>query len=163
LELITVLVIVTLLTTMMIPVVAGIRSRMERANCVNNLRGLYVAASAYVDSIGRWPQVSPQLIKGDPPEYARQWYAALESFQIAPINWVCPTIQRDLGGVDLKSRKGARVDYLATPFDSEPLSPRKYPKQPWFIERGDMHGDGNLLVQANGRLTSLTEIMKEKR
>ena len=157
-ELMTVLVIIALLVTLIAPSVAGLRNRAERANCANNLRSLYVSASACVDSSGHWPQVSPRLIQSDPHEYARQWYAALKPYNIAPINWVCPTVQRDLGNLDLKLRDGERVDYLATPFDDDPISPRKYPKQPWFIERGDMHGDGNLLVLASGRLTSLGEI-----
>jgi len=103
----------------------------------------------------------PAPDQGRSPEYARQWYAALQPYDIAPVNWVCPLHPARPWHIDLKTRVGARVDYLATPFDDDPLSPRKYPRQPWFIERGDMHGDGNLLVQSNGRISSLNEIVKD--
>lgn len=154
--------IIALLATMVVPMMGSMRSRAQRANCVNNLRGIYAAASSYLDSNQQWPQVAPNLIQSDPPEYARQWNAALKPFGLAPTNWVCPTIQHGLGNPDLASREGARVDYLATPFDANPVLPRKYPRQPWFIERGDVHGDGNLLILASGTVKSLSEIVGER-
>jgi hypothetical protein len=41
------------------------------------------------------------------------------------------------------------------PFDSKPFSPSKYPSQPWFAERGNVHGTGNLVVLGNGSVTDL--------
>ena len=104
------MIIIALLATMIIPMMGEMRSRMQRANCVNNLRGLYVAASSCLDASGQWPQVSATLVKTDPTEYARQWYAALKPYGIAPVNWVCPTIQSSLGSPDLNKPDGARVD-----------------------------------------------------
>ena len=156
------MIIIALLASMVVPLVGEMHSRAQRASCVNNLRGLYVAASACLDSSGHWPQVATGLMMSDAPEYARQWQAALQPYGIAPINWVCPTVQTGLGNPDLNKRENARVDYLATPFDPDPIYPRKYPTHPWFTERGDVHGDGNLVVFANGSIKSLKEIFTDR-
>ena len=158
----TVIIIIALLVTMIVPMMGEMRSRAQRANCVNNLRGLYAAASACLDSTQQWPQVAPKLILDDPPEYARRWVAALKPYGLAPTNWVCPTIQSQLGNPDINSRDGARVDYLATPFDVNPILPRKYATQPWFVERGDVHGDGNLVILASGAVKSLSELVNDR-
>lgn len=155
------MIIIALLVTMVVPLMAHLKSRAERASCVSNLRGLHAAASACVDTKEEWPQIATTLITSDAPEYARQWNAALKPFGVAPTNWICPTVQRGLGNPDINSKDGARVDYLATPFGRGPILPRKYPTQPWFVERGDVHGDGNLVVLATGTVKSLREIMRE--
>jgi type II secretory pathway pseudopilin PulG len=59
LELLTVIIIIVLLASMIIPTMAGLRARADRGKCMSNLRQLYVAASGYVDSQGHWPQVPP--------------------------------------------------------------------------------------------------------
>ena len=156
------MIIIALLASMVVPLVGEMHRRAQRASCASNLRGLYIAASACLDSTGHWPQVSPGLIQSDSTEYARQWHVALQPYGIAPINWVCPTVQTGLGSPDLNKHENARVDYLATPFDPDPISPRKYLTQPWFTERGDVHGDGNLVVFANGSIKSLNEIFTDR-
>ncbi len=157
----TVLVIIGILLTMILPVFEQLKGKAERAACLTNLKSLYVAADAYLGQQGHWPQVAPGLLQSDSKEYARQWQEALQPYGIGLKNFICPTVQRTTKNPDYQKLENRRVDYLATPFDDNPLSPRKYPTHPWFAERGDVHGDGNLVIFTNGETKSLAEIVRD--
>lgn len=160
LEVMTVLVIVAIVVTMIIPLVRGLQSKAERANCTANLRTLYVAADAFVQQQGYWPQIPPADTYG--AEHALAWIAALEPYSVGRVNWICPSVQRQLRNPDYSRNENARIDYLATPFDTGSRSPYKWPTQPWFIERGDVHGEGQMLIFANGQIKSLREVLLDQ-
>lgn len=157
LELLTVVVIAFILLTMLLPVFQRLQGKAERQNCVGNLKSLYVAASSYVQDQGHWPQIETKNIQRS--GYALAWIEAFKPYGIAPVNWLCPTVQRQLRDPDYMKPANARVDYLATPFDSGPRTPFKWPTQPWFVERGDVHGDGQLVIFTNAEVKSLKEII----
>jgi type II secretory pathway pseudopilin PulG len=161
-ELMTVLVIISILIALTVPVYVGLRGKAERGGCISNLKNLFSGASAYLDDQGHWPQVPPTKI-GE-PEFAAAWIRALEPYHISEDNWLCPSLQRKFGKTSSSSaplEKRARIDYFATPFDAEPTSPRRWTTQPWFVETADSHGDGNLLVFPDGRVKSLTEVRRD--
>jgi len=110
-----------------------------------------------VNDYQSWPQVSTANVSGTP--YAQAWIAALAPYKISTTNWVCPSVQRLLNNPDLTQPQNVRVDYFATPFDSNPASPMRYPSQPWFIESANVHGDGNLMILTNGLVESLNEAL----
>ena len=161
LELMTVFVVIAILVAMLLPAFDHLKSRAERAACMNNLKSLYVSADAYLQSQGHWPQIPANLIQGDSKEYARLWHEALQPYGLSPKNWICPSVQRTTKNPDYLKPENLRVDYIATPFDDNPIIPRKYPTHPWFAERGDVHGDGNLVVFTNGQIKSLSEIVRD--
>jgi type II secretory pathway pseudopilin PulG len=156
-ELLTVMVIMGILFVLIIDGYTSLRAKAERAACQNNLRGLHVAASGYVTDHNSWPQIPTTDLKN--PEYALAWIAAFKPYGLAPINWICPSVQHALGNMNYNVYP--RLDYFGTPFDSSPRAPFLYPTHPWFTERGDMHGDGNLVVFANGSVRSLKEVVRE--
>lgn len=156
LEMMTVVVIVFILATMLLPAVRGLQGRAERQNCTGNLKSLYAAAAAYVQDQGHWPQIETKDVHR--PEYARAWVAAFQPYGLGPENWICPSVQRLMHGPDFKNPSTARIDYLATPFDAGPRTPFKWPTHPWFVERGDVHGDGQLVIFTNSEVRSLKEI-----
>lgn len=158
-ELMTVIVIIMILATLLFPAVAGIRGKAERASCESNLRGLYVGANSYIQEHGSWPQISTKDLQK--PPYAKAWITALEPYAISRKNWICPSVQRSMGNPDYYKDQATRVDYYATPFDSKAQSPYRWPTQPWFIERGDVHGDGNLIIFTNGHIKSLTDVRRD--
>lgn len=159
LEICTVIVIIGILAVMLFPAIEGTRARLEKTRCTGNLRSLHVAVNSYMQqNENRWPQINPRLIQSDPPAYATAWVRTLESFGVAHETWICPTAQRKGGGVDYKDPKTARIDYLAMPFSSRARSALRWSSQPWFIERGDMHGNGNLVIFPDGRVTELKNI-----
>ena len=58
----------------------------------------------------------------------------------------------------IRSHENYRADYVAMPFDGKRITPSRWPNQPWFVERGNMHGNGNLLILANGSVTDLNSL-----
>ena len=158
-ELATVIVIIGILIAMVLPGFAYLRGRAERGKCVANLKNLYVGATLYIQEQGHWPQVDTALFQK--PAFAEAWQRALEKYSISPINWVCPTVQRELGNPDLFNPASRRIDYYASPFGDERNLPYKWPRQPWFTERADMHGDGQMIIFANGNVKSLSEVLRD--
>ena len=158
LELVTVILIISILAVLLIPVVTSIKAQAARIACTSNLTSLYVGASSYVQDQGHWPQVSTTNIHG--PEYAKGWIDALSKYGLSEKNWVCPTVDRVIQQQSRGAELAVRIDYFATPFDNDSRSPYKWTTQPWFAERGDMHGDGNLLIFTDGRVTSLNEVYR---
>jgi type II secretory pathway pseudopilin PulG len=152
----TVVVVIFILAAMLVPAFHALQGRADRQNCVGNLKGLYAAASSYVQDQGHWPQIATKDIQR--PDYARSWIAAFRPYGIAEINWLCPTVQRQLRNPDVLKPPNVRVDYLATPFDDGPRTPFKWPTHPWFVERGDVHGDGQMVIFGNSEVKSLKEI-----
>jgi prepilin-type N-terminal cleavage/methylation domain-containing protein len=160
LELMTVLVIIMILAVAFAQAGQAWFAKAEKAKCTMNLKSLYVGATGYLQDQGHWPQIDPGLVTGDSTEYAKEWYRALAPYSISPASWVCPTAQRGLGNPDLTKAQNARVDYLATPFDSKPMTPHKWGTQPWFIEKTSSHEGGNLVVFEKGEIQTLKEVVQ---
>jgi type II secretory pathway pseudopilin PulG len=157
-EITTAIVVICILFTLSIPAFQQVRVRVERANCSNNLRQLYIGAELYLQQNRHWPQVDPSLLKAPNRAYDEAWIEAYLPFGITRQTWICPTMQRNLGGPDFTQPQNYRADYLAMPFDSKTFSPTKWPSQPWFAERGSVHGTGNLVILGNGSVTDLQSI-----
>lgn len=87
--------------------------------------------------------------------YASEWIAALKPFGVVEKNWICPTVQNLLQNPDYLKPENARIDYFAMSFDDKPMSPHRWPKQPWFVEVGDVHGNGNLIIFTDGSVSDL--------
>ena len=134
------------------------RARAAKANCMVNLRNLFVAAASHVQDQEKWPQIQVRLIQSNPKEYAKQWIAALSPYGIAQPSWICPSQQEILGGPDLS--ENPRVDYNATPFDAKPRTAYKWARQPWFVEHASVHDGGPLLICADGAVMSMKEALK---
>ena len=95
-----------------------------------------------------WPQVTTKGV--DSKAAATAWIATLRPYGLEQINWICPTQQKLMQNPDLSDPDNARIDYVATPFDRNPMTPMRWAKQPWFVESGDVHGNGNLLIFPDG-------------
>lgn len=163
LELLTVIAVILILVGMLMPAMTEIRERVEKSRCMGNLRSLHVAAAAHVQDHKRWPQISSTLIKEQKhQEFARQWIAALEPYNIPKLNWICPTLQRRLNHPDFEKPGQERVDYIGMPFDSKEITPTRWPKAPWFCERADVHGNGQLIIFTDGSVKELKEIARDK-
>jgi prepilin-type N-terminal cleavage/methylation domain-containing protein len=156
LELLTVIVVISIMAVMILPAIGFYRGRSERLACSSNLKSLYVAASNFTTDNQAWPQIP--LTKSGSQEQARAWHAALERYGISWNNWVCPSIQRAAGHPDMTRPEKQRIDYFATPFDNKPRTPWRWLTQPWFIERGDMHGNGNLVIFPDGTIEDLRSV-----
>ena len=155
LEIAVVIGIVAILAILAIPIISSIRARGQRVQCTANLKNLSVGANLYVQEHGVWPQIRPVGSGGAPEDFANAWVAALEPFSVPRKTWICPTIQNLLRNPDYLAPENARIDYIATPFDDKPTSPHEWPRQPWFIETGSVHGNGNLIIFTDGSVSDL--------
>ena len=153
LELVTVLLVIAILIVILLPVYAQFQRRAQKTACLNNLRSLHVAADLYLQEHHAWPQIKTSGV--EPNDLATSWIDALAPYGLAQINWVCPTIQQMLQNPDLTNHDNARIDYMATPFDSNPQTPFRWSMQPWFVESGDVHGNGNLILFPDGHIQEL--------
>lgn len=160
LELMTVMVVIGILVTMLVPVVSSMTARMERSKCTANLRTVYLGAESYLQDQKRWPQINPALAASATSEqYARLWIAALAPYKVPKESWRCPTVQKAMEeGREPNEKLKERIDYFPTPFDDKEITPHRWATQPWFIERGAVHGDGNLMIFPDGSIRSLDEI-----
>ncbi len=113
---------------------------------MNNLKNLRVAFGEY--AISGWPQI-PEGIELGSLEEQRWWLEKTEKdLGLSEKSWQCPTIRRMFAKETEKERP--LIHYLPTPFSPEPNKANQWPEMPWFIEIGDAHGEGNLLVRQNG-------------
>ena len=162
LEVSVVVIIIAILAALAVPVVSKLRARADRVKCSANLRNLAIAANQYVQQHNAWPQIAPPGGGGGTEEeVAEKWIKALEPFGATRATWICPTIQNLLQNPDYSTPENARIDYLATPFDDKPTSPHEWPRQPWFIEAGDVHGNGNLIIFTDGSIGDMETAIKE--
>jgi len=153
LELLIVLVIIGILATLLIPVISTMKARAQRVQCMANLRSLYVAANLYVQQNGSWPQIAMGDSDSAEQDYAKAWIAALTPFGATQSTWICPTVQSMIGNPDLSNSENTRLDYFAMPFDDKPTTPYQWPRQPWFLEANDVHGNGNLIIFTDGSIS----------
>jgi type II secretory pathway pseudopilin PulG len=157
-EILTATVVVSILALMGFQSYTMIMAKAERGKCENNLRNLYVAATAYVTDQGQWPQIPVEDLED--PSYAHAWVRALQPYKIDRLNWLCPGIQKLLGNPPYDG-DDARLDYIPAPFGDTPRAAYEWPNHPWFMERGDIHGDGNLLIFTNGNIRSLKQVTND--
>lgn len=155
--------IIAILSVIGLGVASKLRARAQRVRCSTNLRNLAVAANLYVQQNGSWPQIPPAGggSGSTEEEYAEAWIGALAPFGPTRDTWICPTMQNKMGNPDYSSSETARVDYVATPFDDKPNSPHEWPRQPWFIETGDVHGHGNLIIFTDGTISDLKTVLQQ--
>jgi len=152
-------VIVAILSALLLAVMSSLRSRAQRAQCTTNLRNLYVGTESFIQQNGSWPQI-PRSAAGMSPEYAEAWVKTLEPFSVPAKTWICPTIQNLMKNPDYAKPGSARLDYVPMPFDDKPTTAHQWPKQPWFIETGDVHGHGNLIIFTDGSISDLKTVLQ---
>lgn len=163
LELLTVIVVIAILVTMLVPVLSNMIARMERSRCTANLRTLFVATELYVQDHRQWPQISTQSLgTTGSDQYARDWIAVLTPYKVSEESWHCPTVQKAMTqAAQPKQPSLKRIDYYPTPFDDKEITPHRWSTQPWFIERGAVHGRGNLIIFTDGSIKSLDDMLTQ--
>lgn len=151
-ELAVAVVVIAILVTLSLPVIGKMRARAQRLQCMANLRSLYLGAELYLQNNGSWPQIRASGADDNSADYANAWIMALTPFNVGRSSWICPTMQEILEQPDYSTPEHARVDYFAMPFGDKPDAPHRRPDQPWFVERRDVHGGGNLIIFTDGSI-----------
>jgi prepilin-type N-terminal cleavage/methylation domain-containing protein len=146
LETLAVVAILGVLVALCFPALEKIWPAAERVVCINNLKNLRAAFGGYAAE--GWPQIPSGIPLGSLAEQ-RWWLEKTEKeLGLSKSAWQCPTIRRQFASAPEKDRP--LIHYLPTPFSKEPNRANKSTQMPWFIEIGDAHGQGNLMVRQNG-------------
>lgn len=159
-ELLVTIGVIVILILLLMPVVSSMQARAQRSQCMANLKTLAVGANLYIQQNGSWPQMDAAISGGTDEEIAHWWIAKLEPYSVPRKSWICPTIQNLLGNPDFTQSENERIDYFSTFFDDKPTSPHEWPRQPWFVERGDVHGSGPLIIFTDGSIGDLQSTLK---
>lgn len=153
LELMTCIVIILILAALLMPGFGKLREKARAVQCTSNLKNLFIAANGYVQDNQHWPQIRGMDVASEP--FAKAWLAALRPYSVDKQNWLCPTVKSETHYTEASDFK---LDYIPTPFGSNPINPFLWPNHPWFSERGAVHGRGNLIILTNGSVKALYEI-----
>ncbi len=162
-EIMVVIMIIAILAVLMLPVLGKLRARAQRVQCTANLKSLHVAVQLYMQENNLWPQIDLNG-ESDAPwaDFAKQWIVALQPYGPTAKTWICPTRQHSAANPDYTSPGNERVDYIGTPFDDKPTTPHTVGRTvPWFSEAEDVHGNGNLVVFADGSVADLKKIASQ--
>lgn len=154
-----VVVIIGILATLLIPVYAGMRARAQKTQCIANLHNLYIAADLFLQRNGSWPQIPRGSSDPEGHDFANAWIDALTPFGPTRQSWICPSLEETLHNPDYMQPAHARIDYMPMNFDDKPTTPHQWPRQPWFIEQADVHGNGNLLIYTDGSVAEVGDLL----
>ncbi len=152
-ELVMVIVIVTLLSTIALPVYSSLKAKGQQAVCLGNLRILHLGFNSYLQEHDMvWPQ-RPDGGAEEKDELTWKWWLeTLKPFDVQKKNWICPADVENAAGLYDQEVKFIG-SYIPTEFDELPNTAFKW-KQPWIIERGEYHGKntGPHMVMPDGSI-----------
>jgi type II secretory pathway pseudopilin PulG len=135
-------------------------AQAAQAKCMGNMRSIHIALEGYLnDHKDVWPQ-GPSPLEGAP--WAEFWIRTLEPGGIPPRTWECPAIYRMLGNPQRNDITADSVHYIPTMFDDKPGTARRWPTQPWLVERADAHGNGALICFTDGSIKPFRKVLAEQ-
>jgi hypothetical protein len=127
--------------------------------CIANLHNLYLAADLFLQRNGNWPQITLGTSGNGNQDFANAWIDALAPFGPTRQTWICPAVQEALHNPDYLLPEDARLDYFPMSFDDKPTTPHQWPRQPWFIETANVHGNGNLIIFTDGSVSETNDLI----
>ena len=159
-EVVMVAAIFAILVAMAVPEYPKWLAKASQAKCMANMRSIHVGLSTYLnDNRDVWPQ-------GPSPEagalWAEFWIRTLESVDLPAGTWRCPAIQRMMGNPPHDQITSDSIHYSPTMFDDQPGTARRWPTQPWLVERADAHGNGALLCFTDGSIKPFSKVLAEQ-
>ncbi len=153
LEILVVALIVAILASLTFPIFNIVRAKAEDVNCTANLKTLHVSFAAYVADKREWPQ-APEVIMNDEERLWKFFVEELEPYGGLQKYWSCPThFRASIGGRPEEERPEYFSSYIPTLFDDREATPYRW-RQPWLLERGDLHGNGAKLLMSDGDVTA---------
>lgn len=162
LEIIAVILLLLILILVCAPYLQRSFASISQVRCMSNLRNLHVGFESYIQDNGRWPQeVDTGVEYGLGREYSNNqeyedWWINTMAPYVDPKVWQCPVLKAEhLKDMD---NNPVRLDYTPTMFDANPISPHRWPKQPWLIEIANAHGHGPLILMPDGSITDYFQV-----
>lgn len=159
LEALAALAILVILAILVAPHYNSWLAHAAQAKCTANMRSIHLGLGTYLNDHDEvWPQ-GPSPLDGAP--WAEFWIRTLESQGVPQSTWECPVIRRMLGNPPREPITSDSVHYVPTMFDDNPGTARRWPTQPWLVERADAHGNGALICFTDGSIKPFNKILAE--
>ena len=159
LEVLAAVLIIAILAVLVAPNYNSWLAKAAQARCMANMRSIHIGLGAYLnDNKDIWPQ-GPSLLEGKP--WAEFWIRTLQPQGITQRTWECPAIYRMLGNPPRDQITSESVHYVPTMFDNIPGTARRWPTQPWLVERADAHGNGALICFTDGSIKPFNKVLAE--
>ena len=155
-ELLVVILIIGVLAAMIFPNFTGMRVKAEGVVCMGRLRGLWTAFSSTLNDGNGWPQLPSDIQIGTKEE--QQWWLTYSSnnLGLSAHDWQCPTVVRSQQS-STNTNQVSLISYYPTLFDAKPMSPKNWPRMPWFTEIQGGHGAGILSVRSDGSVCPIQD------
>ncbi len=149
--------VVGILVALMIGNYDRIIASAQQAACTANMRSIHHGLGIYLeDNKDVWPQ-GPDILQEK--AWEKFWVETLEPLGVAPRTWQCPTIRAIVrSGKD----EATKVHYAPTTFAATAGIARRWPTQPWLIERADAHGLGPLICFPDGSIKPMQRVLHEQ-
>ena len=150
-EIVVVVGILGVLMALIFPAAQRVIPKAQEVVCMSHLRTLWIAFAPCATDPEGWPQVPKEIKIGSTQE--QQWWLDYSTNHLGLTlkDWHCPVIER----ASKNSSNGDEVPvihYLPTLFDARQGTANRWPSMPWFSELGNVHGQGNLTVRADGTI-----------
>ena len=159
LELLIVIALIGVLTTLITVGYQHSIKKIEAANCMANLRGIGVALSSYHNDFQKWPQIPEEIALGSIAE-EEFWVREMLPYGVSEKNWRCRTQERRLKS-NSKSDQVAKIHYIPSIFDAVTIRPLSiYQVHPWAMEIADVHGNGNHVLMSDGSVRTYKDIFE---
>ena len=160
LEAVAMVAIVAILVVFTIPNYNTWLAKAAQAKCMANMRSIHLALGTYLnDHKDIWPQ-GPSPLEGK--AWAEFWIKTLEAQGVQQSNWECPAIYRMMGNPPRDEITAESIHYMPTMFDNLPGTARRWPTQPWLVERADAHGNGALICFTDGSVKPFSKVLAEQ-
>jgi prepilin-type N-terminal cleavage/methylation domain-containing protein len=156
LEILVVVLVIAIVAALLFESFKSLEARAARTRCAANLRNLYVALDAYTRDQNHWPQCPFEI---GHPQFDIWWLKEMSRYNLSRVSWECPTYKKLQAGGEASKADEKSIDYVPTPFDDGPRTPYKWPNQPWAVEVGDFHGDGNLILFPDGSIKGFNQFL----
>lgn len=139
-ELLIVIMLVSALATITFPLFSYLRDKARDAACIGNLRILQLGAATYLlDHDNIWPQMPENLGSADEEPMWKWWFEEMRDYGVAKRHWICPS-EVESQEQEHSITGNYYSSYIPTAFEPTPNIAFAWSTQPWFIERGQMHG-----------------------
>lgn len=148
--------VIAIVAAMLFESFKSLEARAARTNCTSNLRNLYVALDASTRDQNHWPQCPFEI---GHPQFDIWWLKEMSRYNLSRASWECPAYKKLQASGEATKTDEKVIDYVPTPFDDQPRTPYKWPNQPWAVEVGDFHGDGNLILFPDGSIKGFNQFL----
>jgi len=154
LEMLVAIVVIAILIAVIAPSYKAIRLQAEKAVCISHMRVIHTGLDNHMLDKNRWPQMPKAVFDSkDETDFWKWWILTLEPYGAGEPHWLCPSdkVRKD-------SADEYNSSYLPALFNSHHHTPYRWAKQPWLVERGNLHKRGAHIMLPDGSIHSSRDV-----